>query len=269
MKVLPCFILIAFILFPAITRAQDWNREDSVWLSNVLSGKDTLRLNSETERAIREGRLLNPSTSAAGEIVPQATEIPIVVDFSDYVRKGVDTSRYIVPLRELPPQVFWLYGQNLDPRDAMRYSAYDRDRQAYKMVVPEWKGTSFSLAAALGYAFSPTYRAKVKNRKTATAHKKYNDLPSREEHEKQRAYRSALRKQELKKKHPMLSYDEDGLPLPDIIKRPAAGQPTDSVQLADRPEVRQDSLFFHADSVRIVPKQDLAIRPPDVESHIR
>ena len=45
--------LLAALACPAVLRAQVWSKADSVWLSGILSGKDTLRLDPETERAIR------------------------------------------------------------------------------------------------------------------------------------------------------------------------------------------------------------------------
>lgn len=204
--------LLASYFCPLMLRAQVWSKKDSIWLSGVLSGKDTLRLNSETEEAIREGRLLNTSPQPAGEMRQQGSHIPLVVDFSDYVRKNNDTTYLLVPLKDLPPQVFWLYGRNLDPRDAMRYSAYDYDRET------EEQGLSF--AHLLNYAFSPSYRRKVKTRKNATAAKTYDAMPSSAMQQKQRAYRAAIRKRELRKKHAYLRYDEDGLPLPDIVSIP-------------------------------------------------
>lgn len=235
--------LLAALACPAVLRAQVWSKADSVWLSGILSGKDTLRLDPETERAIREGRLLDVAPEAAGQMQLQGTKLPIVIDFSDYVRKSDDTSRYLVPLRELPPQVFWLYGQNLDPRDAARYSAFDRDKQAELMVTPEMDGLSFNLAAALGYALSPSYRQKVKNRKNATAHRTYDQLPSLAMQQKQRAYRQEVRKRELRRRHRTLRYDEDGLPLPDIVPTRRDTLPPDSLLRKKQPlPMRPDSL---------------------------
>ncbi len=231
--------LLAALACPAVLRAQVWSKADSVWLSGILSGKDTLRLDPETERAIREGHLLNTAPKAAGEMQLQGTELPIVIDFSDYVRKSDDTSRYLVPLRELPPQVFWLYGQNLDPRDAARYSAFDRDKQAEQMVTPGM----FNFAAALSYIFSPTYRQKVKNHKNATAHRTYDQMPSLAMQQKQRAYRQEVRKQELRQRHHTLRYDEDGLPLPDIVPTRRDTLPPDSLLRKKQPlPMRPDSL---------------------------
>ena len=39
--------------------AQQWTKKDSVWLQNVLSGKEKLELNPETMKAIQSGSLIN------------------------------------------------------------------------------------------------------------------------------------------------------------------------------------------------------------------
>lgn len=39
--------------------AQQWTKKDSVWLQNVLSGKEKLELNPETMKAIQSGSFIN------------------------------------------------------------------------------------------------------------------------------------------------------------------------------------------------------------------
>ena len=62
--------------------AQAWTKEDSVWLRNILSGKDTLRLNPETMRAIQSGTLINNTHEPVSEmqLAPNQT-LPILKDF--------------------------------------------------------------------------------------------------------------------------------------------------------------------------------------------
>lgn len=240
-----------FLFCSSALQAQTWSKEDSVWLANVLSGKDTLRLNDETMRSIREGRFLQPDRSPAGTMGLSAPSLPITRDFSEYIRHEKDTSHYQVALRDLPPLVFWRYGQDLDPRDAMRYSGFNRDRQANQMVVPEMNGLSFNLAASLAYVFSPTYRQKVKNRKTATAYRTYDKMPSLAMAQKQRAYREAHPEKILSGRYAKVYREEE--PLPDIIKRPKKQQAPAPDTL---PHGQVDSLALSlvADSLRkIIP----------------
>ena len=221
-----CGISILFLLivaFPASVHSQVWSKEDSLWLANILSGKDTLRLNFETQQAIKEGRLLNVDKSPLGTMkMAPAKNFVISKDFSEYIKKEKDTTHYLVALKDLPPQVFWRYGRDLDPRDAMRFSAFDRDKQAKSMVMPGADGLSFSIAALLAYSFDPVYRQKVKNRKKATAHKVYDKMPTLALQQKQRAYREAHPENVLPmgEKYSSRKYSEENLPLPDIIKRP-------------------------------------------------
>ena len=218
-----CILFIIVVAFPSLVHSQVWSREDSLWLANILSGKDTLRLNFETQQAIKEGRLLNVDKSPLGTMkMAPAKSFVISKDFSEYIKKEKDTTHYLVALKDLPPQVFWRYGQDLDPRDAMRFSAFDRDKQAKSMVMPGADGLSFSIAALLAYSFDPVYRQKVKNRKKATAHKVYDKMPTLALQQKQRAYREAHPENVLPigEKYSSRKYSEENLPLPDIIKRP-------------------------------------------------
>lgn len=218
-----CILFIIVVAFPTLVHSQVWSREDSLWLANILSGKDTLRLNFETQQAIKEGRLLNVDKSPLGTMkMAPAKSFVISKDFSEYIKKEKDTTHYLVALKDLPPQVFWRYGQDLDPRDAMRFSAFDRDKQAKSMVVPEIDGLSFNIAALLAYSFDPVYRQKVKNRKKATAHKVYDKMPTLALQQKQRAYREAHPEKVLPmgEKYSSRKYSEENLPLPDIVKRP-------------------------------------------------
>lgn len=82
------YILILFCLRSAdYLAAQAWTKEDSVWLQNILSGKDTLRLNPETIKAIQSGTLINNPHDPASEMQQAPTQIlPIPKDFSEYIR---------------------------------------------------------------------------------------------------------------------------------------------------------------------------------------
>ena len=40
---------------------QEWSKEDSIWLQKVLEGKETLKINEDTKKAIEDGRLKIPA----------------------------------------------------------------------------------------------------------------------------------------------------------------------------------------------------------------
>ena len=61
--------------------AQQWTKKDSVWLQNVLSGKEKLELNPETMKAIQSGSFINwfcRSTPFTITEDPSANPHPIV-----------------------------------------------------------------------------------------------------------------------------------------------------------------------------------------------
>ena len=59
-------ILILSLFCRNILHAQIWSQEDSIKLANMLAGKDSLRLNPEYQRAIRNGTFIN--TNPAGKM---------------------------------------------------------------------------------------------------------------------------------------------------------------------------------------------------------
>ena len=101
------YFLLPFFLFAGMGEgwAQQWTRQDSLWLRGVLEGKDSLRLDPELMERIRSGELLD-EPEPMGAPRSASPEIPIEKDFSEYIQGNDNPSRK-VPLRELPPSVFW------------------------------------------------------------------------------------------------------------------------------------------------------------------
>lgn len=64
--------------------AQEWTKKDSIWLQNVLSGKEKIQLNPETQKAIKEGSFLNTKPVGKQQI-SKSSLFPIQQDFSNYV----------------------------------------------------------------------------------------------------------------------------------------------------------------------------------------
>jgi hypothetical protein len=159
-----------------------------VWLRRVLSGEEKLQLNDATRRAIREGTLI--STGAPTPLQLNPSELPFVRSFDDVRRTGRKD------MMELPPAVIMLDGLNLldTPSIAMPFqptiasaatslaSVNLRQLQVAAplntptAVRPGGVGVSigFSAESILRYIFWPSERAKVRNRKHATARYTYN-----------------------------------------------------------------------------------------------
>lgn len=87
--------------------AQQWTKKDSVWLQNVLSGKEKLELNPETMKAIRSGSLINMDGPASNMQIAPVAPLPILKDFTEYIQ--TDSTHRKVALKDLPRGVFWLY----------------------------------------------------------------------------------------------------------------------------------------------------------------
>ncbi len=87
--------------------AQQWTKKDSVWLQNVLSGKEKLELNPETMKAIQSGSFINLDEPASNMKMSPVTPLPILKDFTEYIQ--TDSAHRKKALKDLPPGVFWLY----------------------------------------------------------------------------------------------------------------------------------------------------------------
>ena len=82
--------------------AQQWTKKDSVWLQNVLSGKEKLELNPETMKAIQSGSLINLDEPASEMKMAPVTPLPILKDFTEYIQTD-STNRKKAP-KDLPPR---------------------------------------------------------------------------------------------------------------------------------------------------------------------
>lgn len=188
--------------------AQDWSREDSLWLRNVIEGKEELKINEETLKAIREGKLVVPEwmlDSNSG------------LNINKNIEAGMPDSlkyRNFNPY-SMPPAVFAMYVLYIDKMDSINsaqsvlLSEADKEKlEKYLPVLNFIKNTavyeydpreepfSFEFFENKGYVshiniistsipadfnhilsmlFSSHYRQLNYNRKHATAYKNYYD----------------------------------------------------------------------------------------------
>lgn len=107
-----------------------WTKKDSVWLQNILSGKEKLHLNPETMKAIEGGFLINPNKPASNMQMAPVTPLPILKDFSEYIKE--DSIRHKVALKDLPVSVFMKY----EPKYTKELRFYTLLRDAIRKESP-------------------------------------------------------------------------------------------------------------------------------------
>lgn len=247
-----------------LLQAQAWSKADSLWLANMLAGKDTIRLNPEFQKAIQNGSFLNPD-QPVGKMQMAPARIPLARDFSEYINDKTssspsDSTHRRVPLKDLPPSVFMRYGLDKPlPFNGIYRQAYTPYGRPAKSAAT---GISLSFDNLLQAAFSPSYRQKMRNRKHATAWRTYNDLPTPDIHHKQKKFRAD---------HPELVLKPDTASRsPQTSQPPQASQPdTDTIRSKDtafglKPvtNLKQDTILAIKQGTTLAIKQDtmLAIK---------
>lgn len=190
--------------------AQDWSEEDSVWLSGVLSGKDTIRINPEFQKAIRSGTFIHLEDEPGQQILDAPAELPFLKDFSEYLRADTDSVHKNLDYKSMPPSVYRLYVIELDSSLKINKEAYTPpptrliDKKEIKIgklpvavaaggrnlydtdIVKDGqkRGTLtgsarfyFSLDDVLKWIFSKEERNKRRNRKRENTLRYYNSMP--------------------------------------------------------------------------------------------
>ena len=71
-----------------------WTEQDSIWLKDVLAGKDSIKLNPEFQKAIQSGSFLNPEPGKpmGKPQLAAPSNIPITKDFSEYIQHDTPKS---------------------------------------------------------------------------------------------------------------------------------------------------------------------------------
>jgi len=176
-----------------------WTEVDSLWLKNMIEGKDSIRLNPETMRAIKEGTFLNGENPFAQPLEAPGI-LPITRDFwdispEDSLEAQVDTllppavahlkklkemdslkigDAFRLKLKFYEKEEFRL-GQSPFAVSAGAQSLYDenvKDGQRRGSVGGSAK-LYFSLDDILTYIFRPSERRKRKNKKKLENLKNY------------------------------------------------------------------------------------------------
>lgn len=189
--------VILFIISCSEIKSQIWSRQDSIRLANILSGKDSLRLNPEFQNAIRNGTLIN--TDPVGKMRISKSKMPITKDFSEYIkidRKALSEVPYITNgksgINTLPPQAAMRTPAPNIKSDEMRINpkAFAINPQIIKEAMAKTPLATFDANHLLSYLLSPSYRQKFKNSQRNT-HKTYNKYPTPDILAKQKAFRKA------------------------------------------------------------------------------
>ncbi len=234
--------LVICLKSTSISYAQ-WTKQDSLWLQHVLTGKDTIRLNPETMRAIQGGTFLNmekPSTP----LLLQQSKIPILKDFSAYIHLE-DSSR--VAITDMPSWIFWLRqlkepppnrGHQINPLFFIYYSGdwlstVPMDNMG--RIQSRGQGTA-DFAHGLNVLFSPEYRQHYKNKLRAEVSlKAYNEAPSKEMLQRMKKIKEQQRE----------------LPLPLVTQPKATEQDSTRKKTIKKEELRPDSILH--DSTQVPP----------------
>lgn len=180
-----------------------WAAVDSLWLQNIIEGKDSIRLNPETMRAIEEGTFLNRENPFAQPLEAPPT-LAITRDFWDIATE--DSLAFAID--SLSPAVLTMLirmkeKDSLKISDSFRLRLKFHEKEKFRIGQSPFAVSAgaqsllddtvkdgqrrgsvggsvnfgFSLDDILTYLFRPEERQKRKNRKRAKAIKDYHAAP--------------------------------------------------------------------------------------------
>ena len=171
-------LILIFLLESNCVDAQ-WEKKDSLWLQDVLSGEEKLKLNPETMEAIKSGTFINTEKPKSLLQAAPTNKYFIYKDYSKYIKADKsDTTLRKLALKDLPASVFWLYQlPELELPSGFRN-------------LPKYfnSGWAFDLGELTS---RKTYIHKRNAAKAIFILKELNDLPSPELAAKQKAYRNS------------------------------------------------------------------------------
>ncbi|MDR1814334.1 MAG: hypothetical protein LBR18_05750 [Tannerella sp.] len=180
------------------SQVQNWSREDSLWLLNILEGKQELKINEDTKKAIEEGKLIMP------QWLKDNDKINILKDLGSAGALDSVRMQSIDPF-SMPPAVFALYVLYIDKVDSILQNTTvlltPAERETLMQYLPVSSNRVYVNEYGVGgignldfnhilsMIFSPSYRLKAHNSKYATAYKNYYDegaLPALQMTERER-----------------------------------------------------------------------------------
>lgn len=165
--------------------AQTWSKEDSIRLANILSGRDTLRLNPEFQRSIQNGTFIN--LNPVGKMKSASSKVPFTKDFSEYIKldksvlvEGKKSWKDMLPQAAMREPI-----EVKEPDLKVNPLVYTIPGQVKQTAV---KPTGHDFNDFLSYLLSPKYRQFKKNASRNT-YKIYNDIPALQIYQKQKKFR--------------------------------------------------------------------------------
>ncbi len=166
--------------------AQEWSKEDSIWLINILEGKLNLEINEDTKKAIEDGRLITPLWMNKED---NKYGIGIIKDFEQETDDSIRIHN--IDPYSMPPAVYAMYVLYMEKMDSVNESRTlmlsAEDRKKLEEVMPASARNRFYYNEMTGgtgnldfnhilcMVFSPSYRQKMYNKKNANAYKDYYD----------------------------------------------------------------------------------------------
>ncbi len=161
-------ILLLFTPFIVQIQAQ-WTERDSLWLQDILSGEEPIRLNPEIMRAIESGTFLGIDLPSPGFIL-SPSELPLMRYFPGIAPP--DSTMQEIDYSNMPPSVFMRYGPKATlPVELGSFFISDAEREYLHMITPG--GLKFCAECFMRYIFWKSERAKVRNRRNANAWRNY------------------------------------------------------------------------------------------------
>lgn len=187
-----------------------WTKKDSVWLQNVLSGKEKLQLNPEALKAIQSGSLLNTEPASEMKMAP-VNRLPILKDFSEYINPG-DTTRRKIALKDLPVAIFKLHG----PPPSKLLPVYQSILDELKRNPPRGPSAMFF---DLGKMTSRKEYVHKRNAKRDATWKEYNNLPTPDIIKKRKVFENTNPEAAFAVKDTLKKMMKDSLLLADTLHR--------------------------------------------------
>ena len=166
-----CWLIgvVVCIQYMHTVNAQTWSKEDSIRLANILSGKDTLKLNP------------------VGKMKSSPSKVPFTKDFSEYIK--LDKSVLVEEKKnwkDMPPQAAMREPIEVkEPDLKVNPLVYTIPGQVKQTAV---KPSGHDFNDFLSYLLSPKYRQFKKNASRNT-YKIYNDIPALQIYQKQKKFR--------------------------------------------------------------------------------